>query len=90
MVYLLPSMAWFILTRFGLERVLPFFTLPHIVLATDDYLREGLAYFQIGSEGFRNIFSLIYPYIFLGLWALLAIEVVRLALVKQWHFYDKE
>ena len=90
MVYLLPSMAWFILTRFGLERVLPFFTLPHIVLATDDYLREGLAYFQIGSEGFRNIFSLIYPYIFLGLWALLAIEIVRLALVKQWHFYDKE
>ena len=90
MVYLLPSMTWFVLTKFGLERVLPFFTLPHIVLTTDDYLREGLEYFKVGDENFRNIFSLLYPYIFLILWALLSIEIIRLALKKHWHFYDKE
>lgn len=91
MVYLLPSMSWFLLTQFKLETILsPYFTLPHIVLATENYLREGLDYINVGAEGARNLIALLYPYVFIGLCGWLAIEIIRLALVRQWHFYDKE
>lgn len=90
MVYLFPTMSWFFITQFRLERFLPFFALPHAVLAMDDFLRAGLDYFKVGMEEYRDLAALFYPYIFMVLWGWLAIEVVRLALVKHWHFYDKE
>ena len=88
--YMMPVVWWFFFTEFGLEKVVPFFLLPSSVLSADNTLIEAMEYFQFGNEVIRRIFGLIFPYCYLVVISFLVTWAIKVALERQWHFYEKE
>ena len=88
--YMMPVVWWFFFTEFGLEKLVPFFLLPSSVLSADNTLIEAMEYFQFGNEAIRRIFGLIFPYCYLVVISFLVTWAIKVALERQWHFYEKE
>ena len=87
MSYLLPSVLWFGCNVFGIERVLPFFLAPNVMLGQGNNITWLFNYFHLPYGQWAN---LLLPYVYVFVFYLVIPSVLAFLLKYKVQLYERE